>query len=48
MNLGSWVNRNAAVPREGQVVTCSNCNQKFTFDPALKAIKKANRAAMKK
>lgn len=44
---GSWVNRNAAVPREGQVVTCSNCNQKFKFDPSQKAIKKANRAAMK-
>lgn len=45
---GSWVNRNAAVPREGQIVTCSNCNQKFTYDPAQKAIKKANKAAMKK
>lgn len=45
---GSWVNRNAAVPREGQVVTCSNCNQKFKYDPSQKAIKKANREAMKK
>jgi hypothetical protein len=45
---GSWVNRNAAVPREGQVVTCSNCNQKFKYDPAQKAIKKANKLAMKK
>lgn len=45
---GSWVNRNAAVPREGQVVTCSNCNQKFTYDPSQKAIKRANKEAMKK
>jgi hypothetical protein len=44
---GSWVSRNAAVPREGQVATCSNCNQKFVFAQAKKAIKSANRAAMR-
>jgi hypothetical protein len=44
---GSWVNRNAAIPIEGQVATCSNCNQKFVFMKPKRAIKSANRAAMR-
>ena len=44
---GSWVNRNAAIPMEGQVATCSNCNQKFVFMKPKRAIKSANRAAMR-
>ncbi len=28
---GSWVNRNAALPVNGEVVTCKHCNQKFVF-----------------
>jgi hypothetical protein len=45
---GSWVNRNAAVPREGKLVTCSNCNQKYVFAQSQKAIKTANRVGSKK
>ena len=28
---GSWVNRNAALPVNGEVVTCKHCNQMFVF-----------------
>jgi 1-phosphatidylinositol-4-phosphate 5-kinase len=28
---GSWVNRNADVPRDGQLVSCRYCNKAYTF-----------------
>lgn len=44
---GSWVDRNAQVPSEGQLVTCSNCNQKFEFVRPESAIRRLNRLGLR-
>lgn len=28
---GSWVSRNATPPQEGKMVTCTYCEQRFTY-----------------
>ena len=37
---GSWVNRNAKPPRNGETVTCSHCEQKFIYVKKRKTKKK--------
>jgi len=37
---GSWVSRNASPPRDGQMVTCSHCVQKFQYRRKLRLKKK--------
>jgi 1-phosphatidylinositol-4-phosphate 5-kinase len=44
---GSWVDRNAKVPSEGQLVTCSNCNQKYEFVRPESAIRRLNRLGLR-
>jgi len=38
---GSWVKRNSTPPQIGQRVTCTHCNQKFTFSGTQKNKKKS-------
>jgi hypothetical protein len=44
---GSWVDRNAKIPSEGQLVTCSNCNQKYEFVRPESAIRRLNRLGLR-